>query len=218
MTVYESDLTKFMKQFLAEHPEEVESQRKGRAIWWDKSLDERAPAPSMRHAPRSGGAEHTFSHESIKHIRQEVLALRDAGVEVVLVVGGGNIFRGLRGASEGMDRAQSDYMGMLATVINALALQDTLERFGQPTRVQSAIHMSQVAEPYIRRRAMRHLERRKGVDVNVGRRLSHRAEDVQIGLAGETRMDAALQAHFSGAPLHRLSRPRGAGPPRRTTG
>jgi hypothetical protein len=60
MTVYESDLTKFMKQFLAEHPEEVESQRRGRAIWWDKSLDERAPSPSMRHAPRSGGAEHTF--------------------------------------------------------------------------------------------------------------------------------------------------------------
>ena len=81
------------------------------------------------------------------------------GVDIAVVVGGGNIWRGLTGAGAGMDRAQADYMGMLATVINALALQDTLERLGQPTRVQSAIHMSQVAEPYIRRRAIRHLEK-----------------------------------------------------------
>jgi uridylate kinase len=74
-------------------------------------------------------------------------------------VGGGNIWRGMTGAGAGMDRAQADYMGMLATVINALALQDTLERLGQPTRVQTAIHMAQVAEPYIRRRAIRHLEK-----------------------------------------------------------
>jgi uridylate kinase len=76
-----------------------------------------------------------------------------------VVVGGGNIWRGMTGAGAGMDRAQADYMGMLATVINALALQDTLERLGQPTRVQTAIHMAQVAEPYIRRRAIRHLEK-----------------------------------------------------------
>jgi uridylate kinase len=80
-------------------------------------------------------------------------------VDVAVVVGGGNIWRGLSGEGAGMDRAQADYMGMLATVINALALQETLERLGQPTRVQSAIHMSQVAEPYIRRRAIRHLEK-----------------------------------------------------------
>lgn len=76
-----------------------------------------------------------------------------------MVVGGGNIWRGMSGEGAGMDRAQADYMGMLATVINALALQETLERVGQPTRVQTAIHMSQVAEPYIRRRAIRHLEK-----------------------------------------------------------
>lgn len=80
-------------------------------------------------------------------------------VDIAVVVGGGNIWRGMTGVGAGMDRAQADYMGMLATVINGLALQATLERLGQPTRVQSAIHMSQVAEPYIRRRAMRHLEK-----------------------------------------------------------
>jgi uridylate kinase len=84
---------------------------------------------------------------------------RDLGVDIAIVVGGGNIWRGMTGAGAGMDRAQADYMGMLATVINGLALQDTLERMGQPTRVQTAIHMAQVAEPYIRRRAIRHLEK-----------------------------------------------------------
>ena len=78
---------------------------------------------------------------------------------MAIVVGGGNIWRGMTGAGAGMDRAQADYMGMLATVINALALQDTLEQLGQPTRVQTAIQMAQVAEPYIRRRAIRHLEK-----------------------------------------------------------
>jgi uridylate kinase len=83
----------------------------------------------------------------------------DRGVEVAVVVGGGNIYRGLKGAAEGMDRATGDYMGMLATVLNALALQDALEGIGAHTRVQSAIDISEVAEPYIRRRAMRHLEK-----------------------------------------------------------
>jgi uridylate kinase len=82
-----------------------------------------------------------------------------AGCELALVIGGGNIFRGLEGSARGMDRATSDYMGMLATVINALALQDALEKIGVPTRVLSAIEMRQVAEPYIRRRATRHLEK-----------------------------------------------------------
>jgi len=90
----------------------------------------------------------------------EIVEVRAAfDVDVAVVVGGGNIWRGMTGAGAGMDRAQADYMGMLATVINALALQDTLERLGQPTRVQTAIDMAQVAEPYIRRRAIRHLEK-----------------------------------------------------------
>ena len=92
-------------------------------------------------------------------VANEIVGARELGVDIAVVVGGGNIWRGLTGAGAGMDRAQADYMGMLATVMNALALQDTLERLGQPTRVQSAIHMSQVAEPYIRRRATRHLEK-----------------------------------------------------------
>jgi len=86
----------------------------------------------------------------------EVYAL---GCQVAIVVGGGNIFRGLKGASAGMDRAQSDYMGMLATVMNGLALQDALERAGVPTRVQTALEIRQIAEPYIRRKAVRHLEK-----------------------------------------------------------
>ena len=84
---------------------------------------------------------------------------RTLGVQIAVVVGGGNIWRGATGESAGMDRATADHMGMLATVINALALQDALEREGQPTRVQSAIHMQEVAEPFIRRRAQRHLEK-----------------------------------------------------------
>jgi uridylate kinase len=96
----------------------------------------------------------------VKRLAEEVADAVDAlNVQIAIVVGGGNIFRGLKGASRGMDRATADNMGMLATVINALALQDALEDVGQPTRVQTAIQMSQVAEPYIRRRATRHLEK-----------------------------------------------------------
>jgi uridylate kinase len=96
----------------------------------------------------------------VKRLAEEVAdAVEALSVQIAIVVGGGNIFRGLKGASRGMDRPTADNMGMLATVINALALQDALEDIGQPTRVQTAIHMSQVAEPYIRRRATRHLEK-----------------------------------------------------------
>jgi len=98
--------------------------------------------------------------EIVAQIAAAIVAVkRRFEVDVAIVVGGGNIWRGMTGAGAGMDRAQADYMGMLATVMNGLALQETLERLGQPTRVQSAIHMSQVAEPYIRRRAIRHLEK-----------------------------------------------------------
>lgn len=90
---------------------------------------------------------------------QEIKEIRDKGVEVAIVIGGGNIFRGVAGASNGMDRVQGDNMGMLATIINGLALQSALEDAEVPTRLQTAIHMEEVAEPFIRRRAMRHLEK-----------------------------------------------------------
>ncbi len=95
----------------------------------------------------------------VEAIAQEVADTHRRGVEVAIVVGGGNIYRGLAAAARGMDRATGDYMGMLATVLNALALQDALEKQGVATRVQSALTISEVAEPYIRRRAMRHLEK-----------------------------------------------------------
>ena len=96
----------------------------------------------------------------VQQLAEEIADARsDLGVQIAIVVGGGNIFRGIAGATRGMDRATADNMGMLATVINALALQDALEGAGQPTRVQTSIQMSQVAEPYIRRRATRHLEK-----------------------------------------------------------
>jgi uridylate kinase len=97
--------------------------------------------------------------ERIAAIAEQIRRVQARGVEVAVVVGGGNIYRGLAGAAAGMDRATGDYMGMLATVLNALALQDALEKLGSHTRVQSAIEISEVAEPYIRRRAMRHLEK-----------------------------------------------------------
>jgi uridylate kinase len=96
---------------------------------------------------------------TVRAIAQQLKALHDRGVEIAVVQGAGNIYRGLTAAAEGMDRATGDYMGMLATVLNALTLQDALEKLGVHTRVQSAITISEVAEPYIRRRAMRHLEK-----------------------------------------------------------
>ncbi len=108
----------------------------------------------------AGESSYGIDGEIAVQIATEIVKVRsEFEVDVAVVVGGGNIWRGMTGAGSGMDRAQADYMGMLATVINALALQDTLERLGQPTRVQTAIGMAQVAEPYIRRRAIRHLEK-----------------------------------------------------------
>jgi uridylate kinase len=106
-----------------------------------------------------GDLDYGIDPERVAHVANAIAAVRQRGVEVAIVVGGGNIYRGLRGAAEGMDRATGDYMGMLATVLNALALQDALEKDGVHTRVQSAITISEVAEPYIRRRAVRHLEK-----------------------------------------------------------
>ena len=108
----------------------------------------------------AGSDSYGIDGDTVQRIANDIVAVRDSfDVSVGEVVGGGNIWRGLAGAGAGMDRSQADYMGMLATVINALALQDRLERAGQPTRVMSAIHMAQVAEPYIRRKAIRHLEK-----------------------------------------------------------
>src|SRR5881398_1927758 len=106
-----------------------------------------------------GPLDYGADRDRIAAIAAQMKRVADRGVQVAVVVGGVNIYRGLRGAAEGMDRATGDYMGMLATVLNALALQDALEKQGAVTRVQSAIEISEVAEPYIRRRAMRHLER-----------------------------------------------------------
>jgi len=97
--------------------------------------------------------------EMVHDMAADIKEVRDLGVEVVAVIGGGNIFRGLQGTEKGIERATGDYMGMLATIINSLALQDALEKQGVQTRVQSAISMSQIAEPFIRRRAVRHLEK-----------------------------------------------------------
>ncbi len=101
----------------------------------------------------------SISPEAVQDMAEQIREVRELGVEVVIVIGGGNIFRGLRGSERGIERATGDYMGMLATIINSLALQDALEKIGVATRVQSAITMAQVAEPFIRRRAVRHLEK-----------------------------------------------------------
>ncbi|NJN85057.1 MAG: UMP kinase [Leptolyngbyaceae cyanobacterium SL_7_1] len=104
----------------------------------------------------------------VQSIAEEVTAVVQNGVQVAIVVGGGNIFRGVKGAAAGMDRATADYIGMIATVMNAMTLQDSLERIGVPTRVQTAIEMQEVAEPYIRRRAIRHLEKGRVVIFGAG--------------------------------------------------
>jgi uridylate kinase len=106
-----------------------------------------------------GARDHGTDPERVAAIAAQIAAVHAQGVELAVVVGAGNIYRGLQGAASGMDRATGDYMGMLATVLNALPIQDALEKQGIPTRVQSAITIAEVAEPYIRRRAMRHLEK-----------------------------------------------------------
>ncbi|MDF1565142.1 MAG: UMP kinase [Deltaproteobacteria bacterium] len=110
-----------------------------------------------------GSGEYGISPPTLDRIAGEVKAVADLGVQMGLVIGGGNIFRGVKGSTEGMDRATADYMGMMATVINALALQDALEKAGVFSRLQTAIEMKEIAEPYIRRRAIRHLEKGRAV-------------------------------------------------------
>jgi uridylate kinase len=136
-----------------------------------------------------------ISPEVILRFAQEIKDVRDLGVEISVVIGGGNIFRGLAGASRGMDRAHADYMGMMATCINALALQDALESIGCFTRVMSAINMDQVAEPYIRRRAIRHMEKGRVVIFAAGTGNPYFSTDTAAALrAAEIHADVILKA------------------------
>src|ERR1051325_7823220 len=106
-----------------------------------------------------GSRDYGTDPERVRAVAAAIKTVHDLGVEIAIVVGAGNIYRGMKGAAAGMDRATGDYMGMIATVLNALPLQDALEKMGTDTRVQSALGIAEVAEPYIRRRAMRHLEK-----------------------------------------------------------
>ncbi len=116
----------------------------------------------------AGEAGYGIDTDVLKVLAEEIKEIHESGVQISVVIGGGNIFRGIKGATKGMDRASADYMGMLATVMNCLALQDALERLGVHTRVQSAIEMQELAEPYIRRRAIRHLEKGRVVIFGAG--------------------------------------------------
>jgi uridylate kinase len=142
-----------------------------------------------------GALEFGTDGAEVDRIAKQVGAVRDRGVEVAIVVGAGNIYRGLDAAAAGMDRATGDYMGMLATVLNALTLQDALERLGQHTRVMSAIDVKEVAEPYIRRRAMRHLEKDRVVIFAAGTGNPFFTTDTAAALrALEIRAEAILMA------------------------
>jgi uridylate kinase len=133
--------------------------------------------------------------EAVASMAAQIREVRDLGVQVVIVVGGGNIFRGLSGSKRGIERATGDYMGMLATIINGLALQDALEKIGVPTRVQSAISMAQVAEPFIRRRAVRHLEKGRVVIFGGGTGNPYFSTDTAAALrANEIGAEVVLKA------------------------
>jgi uridylate kinase len=132
---------------------------------------------------------------TVQRLASEIASVVTEGHQVAIVVGGGNIFRGLSSAAEGMDRANADYMGMLATVINALALRDAMESVGCPTRVQTAINIAQVAEPYIRLRAIRHLEKGRVVVFAGGTGNPYFTTDTTVALrAAEIGADAVLKA------------------------
>ncbi len=132
--------------------------------------------------------------EFVAELAQEVKTAKETGLEICLVIGGGNIFRGMAGAAKGMDRTQADYMGMLATVMNALAMQNALEQLGVPTRVQSAIEMDKVCEPVIRRRAERHLEKGRVVIFAAGVGAPYFTTDSGAALrAAEMQCDALLK-------------------------
>ncbi len=131
----------------------------------------------------------------VQYISDELKSISKLGIQVAIVIGGGNIFRGLEASAEGMERTSADYMGMLATVLNALALQNVLEKNGMPTRVQSAIEMQELAEPYIRRRAIRHLEKKRFVIFAAGTGNPYFTTDTAASLrAVEIGADVILKA------------------------
>ncbi len=133
--------------------------------------------------------------QTVEKIAKQVVEVSKLGIQVAIVVGGGNIWRGLSGSAKGMDRVSADYMGMLATVMNALALQDAMENHGVATRVQTAINMQQVAEPYIRRRAIRHMEKGRVVIFGAGTGNPYFSTDTTAALrAAEIEADAILMA------------------------
>jgi len=142
-----------------------------------------------------GKSEYGIDFKTASFIVKEVKSVVDLGVRVGIVVGGGNIFRGMQGTAMNMDRVAADYMGMLATVINSLALQDGLEKAGIPTRVQTAIEMRQIAEPFIRRRAMRHLEKSRVVIFAAGTGNPYFTTDTAATLRGtEINAEVILKA------------------------
>jgi uridylate kinase len=141
-----------------------------------------------------GASSYGIDPATVDAVAADVAAIQRSGVELCLVIGGGNIFRGVSGAAQGMERGAADYMGMLATVMNALAMQNALERIGVETRVQSAIHMASVCEPYIRRRAMRHLEKGRVVIFAAGTGNPYFTTDTAAALrAAEMGCDALLK-------------------------
>lgn len=143
----------------------------------------------------AGDAGQGINPPEIRKVAEEIKEVHDLGVQIAIVVGGGNMWRGESGAQMGMERAQADYIGMLGTVMNALALQDNLESIGVPTRVQTAIEMRQVAEPYIRRKAMRHLEKGRIVIFAAGTGSPYFSTDTTSALrASEINADVILMA------------------------
>jgi uridylate kinase len=143
----------------------------------------------------AGNQGYGIDQDIMNSIAAQVKEVQDCGVEVAIVVGGGNIWRGVAGSAKGMDRATADYMGMLATVINALALQDALEKHGVDSRVQSAIEMRAIAEPYIRRRAIRHLEKKRAVIFAAGTGNPYFSTDTTAALrAAEIEAEVILMA------------------------
>ena len=143
----------------------------------------------------AGGLDFGIDPATIHRFASEVQEVRALGVDVAIVIGGGNIFRGVAGAAKGMDRAHADYMGMLGTVINSLALQDALESLGVQTRVQSALKMDSICEPYIRRRAVRHLEKGRVVIFGAGTGNPFFSTDTAAALrAAEISADVILKA------------------------
>ncbi len=143
----------------------------------------------------AGNEQYGIDPGTVSSICREIISARELGTEISLVIGGGNIFRGVSASSQGMDRASADYMGMLATVMNALAVQDVLEKMNADTRVMTAISMHEVAEPYIRRRALRHLEKKRIVICAAGTGNPYFTTDTAAALrAMELKTDVILKA------------------------